>query len=135
MHFNCRPPEKLAFIQQLQATGKRVMMIGDGLNDAGALKQADVGIAITEDTIQFTPSSDAILEASSLIQLSQFLRYARFSMRLIRLSFLISLVYNAIGLSFALSGNLSPVVAAILMPISSATMLTIATLGMRWKKI
>ncbi len=135
MHFNCRPPEKLAFIQHLQAQGKRVIMVGDGLNDAGALKQADVGIAITDDTIQFTPSSDAILEAGSLMQLPQFLRYTRYGMRVIRFSFVVSLAYNAIGLSYALFGNLSPVVAAILMPISSATMLIIATLGMRWKKI
>ncbi|GAB3986592.1 heavy metal translocating P-type ATPase metal-binding domain-containing protein [Spirosoma daeguense] len=135
MHFNCRPDEKLAFINHLQAQGKRVMMVGDGLNDAGALKQADVGIAITEDTIQFTPSSDAILKASTLSQLSSVLRYTRFSMRLIRFSFIISLIYNFIGLSFALVGNLSPIVAAILMPISSATMLAIATLGMRWKKM
>ncbi|RIV17737.1 HAD family hydrolase, partial [Fibrisoma montanum] len=129
--FQCRPPEKLAFIQQLQAKGRRVVMIGDGLNDAGALKQADVGIAVSEDTVQFTPSSDAILDASSLTRLPGFLRYSRFAMRLIRFSFCISLLYNGVGLWFAVAGNLSPVVAAILMPLSSATMLLIATIGMR----
>ncbi|CCH53820.1 ATPase, P-type (transporting), HAD superfamily, subfamily IC [Fibrisoma limi BUZ 3] len=129
--FQCRPQEKLAFIQQLQAKGRRVVMIGDGLNDAGALKQADVGIAVSEDTIQFTPSSDAILDASSLTRLPGFLRYSRFAMRLIRFSFCVSLLYNGVGLWFALAGNLSPVVAAILMPLSSATMLLIATIGMR----
>jgi Cu+-exporting ATPase len=99
------------------------------------LKQADVGIAVTENTIQFTPASDAILEAAELRQLPNMLRYSRFGMRLIRFSFAVSLLYNFIGLSYALTGNLSPVVAAILMPVSSATMLIIATLGMRWKKI
>ncbi|MFD2933492.1 heavy metal translocating P-type ATPase [Spirosoma flavum] len=134
MYFNCRPQEKLDFVRDLQAKGHRVMMVGDGLNDAGALKQADVGIAITDDTIQFTPSSDAIMESGSLTQLPQFLRYSRFGMRLIRVSFAVSLLYNGIGLSYALLGNLSPVVAAILMPISSATMLLIATMGMRgWR--
>ena len=135
MHFNCRPPEKLAFIQHLRANGHRVMMVGDGLNDAGALKQADVGIALTDDTLQFTPASDAILEAASLGHLPGFLRYCRFGMRLIRTSFSVSLLYNCVGLTYALTGNLSPVVAAILMPVSSATMLAIATLGMRWRGI
>ncbi|GAB3269725.1 heavy metal translocating P-type ATPase metal-binding domain-containing protein [Larkinella harenae] len=133
MVFDCHPQHKLDVIRSLQQAGRKVLMVGDGLNDAGALKQADVGIAVTDDTIQFTPASDGILEASSLRHLPAFLRYSRFSMRLIRFSFCISLIYNCIGLTFAVTGNLSPVVAAILMPVSSATMVLIATLGMRWR--
>ncbi|MEZ0487250.1 heavy metal translocating P-type ATPase [Fibrella aquatica] len=135
MRFNCSPEDKLTFINELQTTGQRVLMIGDGLNDAGALKQADVGIAVTDDTLRFTPASDAILEVGSLNQLPRFMRYSRFAMRLIQFSFGISLLYNLVGLSFAAMGNLSPVVAAVLMPLSSATMVLIATVGMRWKKM
>lgn len=135
MSFNCQPQQKLDRVRELQAQGHRVLMIGDGLNDAGALKQADVGIAITDDTIQFTPASDAILDASSLTQLLDFLRYSRFGMNLVRVSFGVSVCYNLVGLSYALTGHLSPLVAAILMPISSATMLAIAAVGMRtWRK-
>ncbi|MGA0555449.1 heavy metal translocating P-type ATPase [Larkinella sp. VNQ87] len=133
MVFDCSPQQKLDFIRSLQQEGRKVLMVGDGLNDAGALKQADVGIAVTDDTIQFAPASDGILEASALSTLPDFLAYSRFGMRLIRFSFGISLIYNCIGLSFAIAGNLSPVVAAILMPVSSATMVLIATLGMRWR--
>jgi Cu+-exporting ATPase len=131
MVFECSPQQKLDVVRQLQAEGHRVLMVGDGLNDAGALKQADVGIAVTDDTVQFTPASDGILEAQSLPELPNFLRFSRFGMRLIRFSFCVSLLYNCVGLSYALTGQLSPVVAAILMPLSSTTMVLIATLGMR----
>ncbi len=132
MQFGCSPDDKLRFIRALQERGHRVLMVGDGLNDAGALKQADVGIAVTDNTLRFTPASDAILESDSLPQLPEFLRYSRFGLRLIRFSFGVSLLYNLVGLSFAAAGHLSPVVAAILMPLSSATMVLIATVGMRW---
>ncbi|PAC27417.1 ATPase P [Flectobacillus sp. BAB-3569] len=130
LKFNCTPQEKLDFIKKLQAQGKKVVMVGDGLNDAGALKQSNVGIAITDDTLNFTPSSDGILEANSLHKFTAIFKYSKYALRLIQFSFVVSLIYNFVGLTFAASGTLHPVVAAILMPMSSSTMVIIASVGM-----
>lgn len=131
MRFRTQPAGKLQFVENLQAENHRVVMLGDGLNDAGALRQADAGIAVTENTLQFTPASDAILEARALPDLPRFLAYCRHALRVIQVSFAVSLVYNGIGLSFAVTGHLSPIVAAILMPVSSFSMVLITTVGMR----
>ena len=96
-------------------------MIGDGLNDAGALKQSDAGISIAEDINTFTPASDGILDAGQFKRLAQFLTFSRLSIRIIIVSFLISFLYNIVGLFFAVQGTLSPLIAAILMPVSSLT--------------
>ncbi len=124
--FHQKPEDKLEAIQRIQATGKKVMMVGDGLNDAGALKQADVGIAITENTATFTPASDVILEASMLPRFHQFLLLCKANKVLVWTAFVVSILYNIVGESFAVSGNLSPMVAAILMPASSLTILLIS---------
>ena len=131
--FECSPLEKMEYIQKLQKQGKRVAMVGDGLNDAGALKQAYVGIAVSDDHLHFTPSSDAILKGSALPQLRRYLNYTKFGLQLIKASFLLSLVYNGIGLSYAIQGNLYPLIAAVLMPINSISMLVIANVGMNLK--
>lgn len=121
--FHQKPEDKLNYIKQLQAEGGKVMMIGDGLNDAGALKQSDIGIAVTEQTNNFTPSSDAIIEARQLSKLTRFIRLCKANRNIIVASFVLSIVYNVIGLFFAVQGTLSPVIAAILMPSSSLSIL------------
>jgi Cu+-exporting ATPase len=133
MLFEMSPMDKMKFIKKLQAKGKKVGMIGDGLNDAGALKEASIGIAISENHLQFTPASDGILQANQLNNLGYYLHFSKFAMKVIKLSFLLSLVYNIIGLSYAVQGHLSPMVAAILMPINSLSMLLIATISINWK--
>jgi Cu+-exporting ATPase len=119
--FNQTPFDKLRFIKNLQQQKTKVMMIGDGLNDAGALKQSDVGISIAEDINVFTPASDGILDSENFARLTDFLKFSKTSIRIIIFSFLISFIYNVLGLFFAVQGTLSPLIAAILMPASSLT--------------
>ncbi len=121
LRFHQSPHDKLAFVQQLQQQGHRVLMIGDGLNDAGALQRSDVGIAVAENTNTFTPACDAILDAGQFSKLPQFLTLARWGIQTVNRAYLLAAAYNAVGLSYAVSGALSPIVAAILMPLSSVT--------------
>lgn len=105
------------------------MMIGDGLNDSGALKQSDLGIAVTDNVNNFSPGSDAILDGRSFNKLPAFLRFSKDAVNIIHVSFLISLTYNLIGLSYAVTGKLSPLTAAILMPLSTATIISFTSLA------
>lgn len=119
MHFNQSPQDKLNFVQKLQQNGQKVLMLGDGLNDAGALRQSDLGVVVAEDTNNFTPACDAILHAGAFERLPQLVHFAQQGVRIVHRSYLVAFIYNAIGLSFAVTGALSPLFAAILMPVSS----------------
>ena len=129
LYFEQAPADKKAFVAARQQGGATTMMVGDGLNDAGALQQADVGIAVTENIAAFSPACDAILEGSRLARMDTFIALARTTKRVVLWSFAISVLYNAVGLSFAVRGALSPVVAAILMPLSSVTIVALSTLA------
>ena len=126
------PENKLTYIKNLQNSGQKICMVGDGLNDAGALRQADSGIAIANSAHQFTPGSDAILLSEKLSELPLFLSQAKSTLNLVRFCFFISVIYNIVGLSYAVQGNLQPIVAAILMPVSSLTVVLVAWLGTGW---
>lgn len=121
LHFHQSPMEKLQFIKDLQNQGKKVIMVGDGLNDAGALQQSDVGIVIADQANNFTPACDAICDAGIFAQLPDFIEVARKSKALLAGAYVLAGIYNIVGLSYAVQGALAPVVAAILMPLSSVT--------------
>lgn len=129
--FRQSPQDKLEYIKKLQLQGKNVMMLGDGLNDAGALRQAQVGIAVTDATNLFSPASDGILDGSQVGQLAQMLRYAKTGKRIVTVSFILSILYNIVGLSFATQAKLSPLIAAILMPASSISIVVLVSLYAR----
>ena len=126
--FSQKPEQKLEFIKNLQENGQNVMMVGDGLNDAGALAQSNVGISISENVNVFSPACDAILDANEFSRLDYFLKLSQKSILIIKMSFVLSLLYNVIGLSFAVTGNLLPLVAAIIMPLSTITIVSFVTL-------
>jgi Cu+-exporting ATPase len=126
LHFNQSPADKLGFVRQLQQDGRRVMMVGDGLNDAGALMQSDVGVAAVERVGAFSPASDVILPAAELPRLSRMLALSRRATRIVHWSFGISAAYNAVGVAIAAAGILSPLVCAVLMPLSSLSVVLFA---------
>jgi Cu+-exporting ATPase len=132
LKFNQSPTDKKAYVEALKQSGKNVLMIGDWLNDAGALSVSNTGISIADDVFSFSPACDAILESSKFAQLNQFIRFTKTSFRIVRLSFFISFLYNIVGLSFAVMAVLSPLVAAILMPVSSVSVVVFATVSTRW---
>jgi Cu+-exporting ATPase len=136
-NFHKSPVDKLAYLQTLNQAGHHTLMVGDGLNDAGALQASEVGIAITDRVSHFSPASDAILDAGSFSKIPLFLAFARNSRSIIKASFGISFLYNIVGLTLAVQGLLSPVICAILMPVSSISVVvftTAATNLMAWKK-
>jgi Cu+-exporting ATPase len=132
LFFNQSPFDKLEHVKNQQDQGAQVLMVGDGLNDSGALKQADAGFSVVEDVHGFSPSCDGILEAQMLPALPRLLSFSRSCIRVVKWSFLVSFLYNTVGITLAVQGLVSPLVAAILMPLSSVTIIAFSTIGTGW---
>lgn len=131
MLFRQSPQDKLDYVKKLQQEGGRVLMVGDGLNDAGALRQSDAGIAVTDATNLFSPASDGILDGMEVNKLGKMLAFARMGKKIVTASFMLSILYNIVGLSFATQGLLRPVIAAILMPASSISIVLFVSIFTR----
>ncbi|HLW19950.1 MAG TPA: heavy metal translocating P-type ATPase metal-binding domain-containing protein [Cyclobacteriaceae bacterium] len=129
MMFQQGPSDKLEYVKKLNQLGAKTLMLGDGLNDAGALKESAVGIAVTDKVSHFSPASDAIMDAEVFVKLPQFLAFSKTSRRIIKASFGLSFAYNIIGISFAVQGLLSPVFCAVLMPLSSVSVILFTTVS------
>lgn len=127
MFFEQKPEDKLNYIKNIQENNKIVLMIGDGLNDAGALKQSDVGISISDNVNNFSPSCDAVLAGQSFYLLKEIIDFSRKQRTIIYASFALSILYNIVGIYYSVQGILEPVVAAILMPISSVSIVLLTT--------
>jgi Cu2+-exporting ATPase len=118
------PEDKVQAVQQAAREG-RVLMVGDGVNDAAALSAATVGIAVHGGAEASLAAADVYLNRSGLMPIVDLIRAARNTMRTIRRTLAASLCYNALAASLAIAGYIDPLVAAILMPISSFTVLTL----------
>jgi Cu+-exporting ATPase len=127
LYFRQSPKDKLNYIENLKNKGRKILMVGDGLNDAGALRESHVGITIADNVYHFSPACDGILDSDQFHKLPDFIRFSKISMKIVKAGFILSFIYNIIGLTFAATGMLTPLLSAILMPLSSVTAVAFAT--------
>lgn len=119
VHANCTPQDKLKIIEALQAQGARVVMVGDGINDAPVLAGADTSIAPGHGALLAQTSADVIMLGNSLRPVTTALRLSKSTMRIVRQNLIWAVVYNTTALPLAVIGMVPPWLAAIGMSASS----------------
>ena len=118
------PETKLAIVEKLKSEGPRVLMIGDGINDAAALAASDLSMAMGTGTDTAISSADVTLMKSGLSSVIDALKLAKKTLRIIHLNMGWALIYNVIGLPIAALGLLRPIYAAAAMALSSLFVVT-----------
>ena len=129
------PEEKCAEVERVRAAatragdGRPVVMVGDGVNDAAAIAAANVGIGVRGGAEACFATADVFLARGGLMPLIELERGARRTVNLIRLGIAFSLCYNVLGAALALTGAIDPLIAAVVMPVSSLTVVFTAWRG------
>jgi P-type Cu2+ transporter len=127
-HGGVSPECKLEHVENLAAKNVRTAMIGDGVNDAAALSRATVGLSAAGAAEVARDAADVFIStARGAHAIAEIFHFARRALRVVRINLVIAVAYNLIGAGLAMTGHVTPLVAAILMPISSLTVLLIAT--------
>ncbi|MCC6475891.1 heavy metal translocating P-type ATPase [bacterium] len=125
------PEEKLARVRELEARGTKTIVFGDGVNDSAALSAATLGVSAADASEVARGAADVFVSRRGPAALSELLSLSRRTMKTIRLNVVIAVLYNLTGAALAMAGLVSPLLAAVLMPISSLTVLTLAVRGPR----
>jgi Cu+-exporting ATPase len=129
-----RPEQKAEFVKRLQASGERVAFVGDGINDAPALEQADLGIAVSRASDIAREAADIILLNSEVEAIPESLGLARATLRTIKQNLFWAFFYNAVGIPLAAMGFMSPILCAAAMGLSDLVVIGNAMRLRRWKR-
>jgi Cu+-exporting ATPase len=129
-----RPEQKAEFVKKLQATGERVAFVGDGINDAPALTQADLGIAVSRASDVAREAADIILLKSEIEAVPEALGLARATLRTIKQNLFWAFFYNALGVPLAAMGFISPIICAAAMGVSDLIVIGNALRLLRWRR-